>query len=68
MSPVPLIHREGDRIIELLVDPTAWIPKGASPDTGLSLRAAVWLRRSLSTAETADCTCPADCVRDHTNE
>jgi hypothetical protein len=61
-----MVHRDGDQLVELLVDPTAWLPE--PPEPGLSLRAATWLRRPLSTAELADCTCPADCLRDHPNE
>jgi hypothetical protein len=68
MSLVPIIHRDGDRLVELFVDPRAWVPEALDPEPGLSLRAATRLRRQLSSAEVTECACPTDCLRDHPNE
>lgn len=68
MSPVPMLHRDGDQLVELLLDPTAWVAEPGTAEHGVSVRAATWLRRPLSSAELAECACPADCLRDHPNE
>jgi hypothetical protein len=56
-------------LVELVVDGRSWVAERSAagelgPAAGRSPRA----HRRPSSAETAPCTCPWDCLRDHPNE